>query len=97
MVEMTAENGEVFSGSLRDISIESLYVASDSSRLKSLRLDDTVDIDISVEQISSRMTICSSAHVARYDGGGIALRFLSPLKWWPVFCLFQANEEFLPG
>ncbi|BCL61183.1 hypothetical protein DGMP_18760 [Desulfomarina profundi] len=96
-VEITVKSGDVIKGNLRDIAIESIYFSSDSSVLKTLEPGDDVDVDISVEVSGSCLIIRSSGYVARREEGGVAIRFVSPLKWWPVFCFFPSNESFLPA
>ncbi|WP_457575588.1 hypothetical protein [Desulfomarina sp.] len=96
-VEITVKSGEVLNGNLRDIAIESIYVSSNSPVLKTLEPGESVDVDIAVEENGSRLTICSPGYVARRENNGVAIRFVSPLKWWPVFCFFPPDESFLPS
>ena len=93
-VEITAKDRDVILGNLRDIAIESIYVFSDSSRLKTLESGENVDVNISVEKNGSCLTIRSSGYVVRSERNGVAIRFVSPLKWWPVFCFFPSTESF---
>lgn len=96
-VKITTKNGNVIKGNLRDIAIESIYVSSNGSILKNFEPGEGVDVDISVEESGSRLIIRSTGYVVRNEEGGMAIRFVSPLKWWPVFCFFPSVESFRPA
>lgn len=75
-------------GEVRDISMNSAYLFMDSV----FDINEQVDLRIILFGQDSRLTVELSATVARIDDDGIALTFLSPLEWWPIFTLFPFHK-----
>ncbi len=75
-------------GLVRDIGLESIYVQADPL----FDLDEIVEVDITLYGYDSQLTIKANASVIRHDEDGIALRFTSPLEWWPLFSLFPNQQ-----
>ncbi len=76
-------------GVVRDIGVESVYIQSDPS----FDLDEIVEVEIVLYGYDSQLSIKASASVARSDSEGVALRFTSPLEWWPLFSLFPPQGQ----
>ena len=75
-------------GEVRDISLNSAYLFMDPV----FDLDELVEMRIMLRGQDSRLTVELSARVARIDDNGIALTFLSPLEWWPIFTIFPLHQ-----
>lgn len=96
-VEITAPDGSVRRGNLRDIGLESLFVKIEgSSKVPHLPTPDTlVNVTITVNQGESYLTIGTRGRILRTDNDGVAIIFSEPLRWWPVFSVFPLNDQFL--
>lgn len=94
-VKITTSDGKVIRANLRDIGIESLFAKFEKNPKKNYAIEDYVDIEISVNQGASRLTISTSGKILREDEDGVAILFVEPLKWWPIFSVFPVNEHFL--
>jgi len=93
--KITSLEGKVVRGNIRDIGIESIFVKIDGAFKTVLHPELSVDIEIIVNQGPSRLTISTPGKVIRQDDDGVAILFIEPLKWWPIFSLFPVNEHFL--
>lgn len=75
-------------GMVRDIAIDALYL-----RIKPVfEIDDNVKVEIMLLGADSQLIINTQAVVIRQDEDGVALRFVSPLEWWPVFTFFPFHN-----
>ncbi len=75
-------------GYVRDIGVESMYVHADPC----FDHDEIVEVEIVLYGYDSQLAIKANASVVRVDEDGVALRFSSPLEWWPLFSLFPAQS-----
>ncbi len=76
-------------GFVRDIGLESIYVHADPS----FDLEEIVEVEIILYGYDSQLSIKANASVIRKDHEGVALRFTSPLEWWPLFSLFRNQRS----
>ncbi len=79
----------VMHGVVRDIGQQSLYVRAEQL----FALDEIVEVEILLYGYDSQVSIKANGSVSRIDHGGVAIRFSSPLEWWPLFSLFPAKES----
>lgn len=84
-----SSNKGTLHGTVRDIGVESVYIQSDPY----FDLDEIVEIEIVMYGYDSHLAIKANASVVRVDPDGVALRFTSPLEWWPLFSLFPPQKE----
>lgn len=75
-------------GIVRDISIDSIYLTCQCA----FEIDDTVNLEIILLGRESELIIKVSAKVVRKDKGGVAMRFIGPLEWWPIFAQFPLHK-----
>ena len=75
-------------GRVRDIALESMYLYIDPVFKKGERLN----VEIIMLGENSELSIRVPAKVIRVDDKGVALSFLSPLEWWPLFSIFPLYE-----
>ncbi len=75
-------------GEVRDISLNSAYLFMDPV----FELDELLELRIVLRGQDSKLTVELSARVARIDDNGLALTFLSPLEWWPIFTIFPLHQ-----
>lgn len=75
-------------GVVRDIGMESVYIYFEPI----FDIDEDVELQITLRGKDSELCIKASGKVVRVDQDGTALRFLSPLEWWPVFSLFPFHQ-----
>lgn len=75
-------------GVVRDISIDAMYLACDPD----FEVGEKVKVEIVLLGKDSELIIKAPAKVARTDDKGIALSFLNPLEWWPIFSLFPLHQ-----
>ncbi len=78
----------VIEGTIRDIAIDTLYLYI----LPAFALDEEVKLEIVLQGTGSKLLIKVAAKVIRKDSDGVALRFLSPLEWWPIFTFFPLHN-----
>ena len=83
----SAKRGTI-GGTVRDIAIDTVYLLI----LPAFAIDEQVKLEITLLGHDSRLIIKVEATVIRKDHDGIALRFLSPLEWWPIFTIFPLNK-----
>jgi len=75
-------------GMVRDIAIDALYL-----HIKPIfEIDDHVKVEIILLGAGSQLIINVPAVVTRQDRKGVAMRFVSPLEWWPVFTFFPLHN-----
>lgn len=75
-------------GKVRDIAIYALYLQIESV----FEIDEKVKVEIILLGAESELTIKVAANVVRKDANGIALRFITPLEWWPIFTFFPFHR-----
>jgi hypothetical protein len=75
-------------GRLRDISIDALYLYINPL----FEIDDHVKVEIILFGADSQLIMNVQAVVVRKDQNGIAMRFLNPFEWWPIFSLFPLQS-----
>ena len=75
-------------GTIRDISLDALYLEMDPI----FEIDEKVKVEIILPGADSELTIEVSAKVVRKDEDGFALRFTTPLEWWPIFSFFPFHN-----
>lgn len=75
-------------GRMRDISIDSVYLHINPV----FDIDDNVKVEIILFGAASQLIINAQATVVRQDKDGVAMRFQSPLEWWPLFSLFPLQS-----
>ena len=78
----------IIKGTIRDIALESLYLYITPL----FEIDEKVNVEIVLLGTDSQLSIKVPARVVRKDEKGIALSFLSPLEWWPVFTFFPLHR-----
>ncbi len=75
-------------GMVRDIAIDALYLY-----IKPVfDIDDHVKVEIILLGTGSQLIINVPAVVIRQDREGVAMRFVAPLEWWPVFTFFPLHN-----
>ena len=75
-------------GKVRDISLKAMYL-----QIKPVfEIDEKVKVEIVLLGADSELVIRVSATVLRKDEKGIALRFRTPLEWWPVLSFFPLHN-----
>ena len=75
-------------GTVRDISIDSVYLYLEHW----LEIGEKVNMEIILLGEDSQLSIKVAGKVVRVDAEGVALRFLKPLEWWPVFSIFALHN-----
>ncbi len=75
-------------GRLRDIAINSLYLYI----IPIFEIDDHAKVEIILFSADSQLIMNVPAVVVRKDQNGIAMRFLNPFEWWPIFSLFPLQS-----
>ncbi len=90
-IEIKTVDQRILHGYLRNIAIDSLFMDSDHTNQDFLILDEKVHVQITIPAGNSSLSITCNAHIARLDGTGVALKFTSPLKWWPVLAMISST------
>ncbi|MEN8199812.1 MAG: PilZ domain-containing protein [Thermodesulfobacteriota bacterium] len=75
-------------GTVRDIAIDTVYLHI----VPVFEIDEKVKLEIILLGADSQLTIKVAAKVVRKDDDGVALAFLNPLEWWPVFTFFPMHS-----
>ncbi len=75
-------------GRLRDIAIDAMYLYINPI----FDIDEQVKVEIILFGADSQLIINVPAVVARKDQNGLAMRFLNPLEWWPIFSCFPLHS-----
>ena len=75
-------------GKVRDIAIDALYLQIEPA----FEMDEKVKVEIILLGANSELVIKVSAKVVRKDETGVALRFITPLEWWPIFTFFPFHS-----
>ena len=75
-------------GRVRDIAIDTLYLQIEPV----FKIDEKVKVEIILLGANSELTIKVPAKVVRKDKNGVALRFITPLEWWPIFTFFPFHK-----
>lgn len=75
-------------GKVRDIAIDALYIQIEPV----FEMDEKVKVEIILLGADSELTMKVSANVVRKDNNGLALRFTTPLEWWPIFTFFPFHK-----
>ena len=75
-------------GRLRDIALDSSYLYINPI----FEIDDHVKVEIILFGADSQLIMNVPAVVVRKDQNGIAIRFLNPLEWWPIFTFFPLQS-----
>ena len=96
-VKIVSDSGELFWGSLHNISQDGIYVKFESSGNQTLNIGRNVDVAIMIMQGDSRLTIETAGLVVRKGDNGIGIQFRSALRWWPFFSLFPVDDDFMLG
>ncbi len=83
----SADKGTI-GGRVRDIALETIYLYI----LPVFVIDEIVNLKIILLGTDSQLTIKVAAKVIRKDENGVALRFIKPLEWWPLFTFFPLQN-----
>jgi hypothetical protein len=83
----SAKRGAI-KGRLRDIAIDALYLHINPI----FEIDEHVKVEIILFGTDSQLIMNVPAVVVRKDQHGIAMRFLNPLEWWPIFTFFPLQS-----
>ena len=83
----SAKRGAI-KGRLRDIAIDALYLHINPI----FEIDEHVKVEIILFGTDSQLIMNVPAVVVRKDQNGIAIRFLNPLEWWPIFTFFPLQS-----
>ena len=88
--KVVVKSGKVgaIKGRIRDISINSFY----SYIIPIFEIDDHAKVEIILFSADSQLIMNVPAVVVRKDQNGIAMRFLNPLEWWPIFTFFPLQS-----
>ena len=87
-VSAEANGRDALQGTVRDISLDSIYINIEPA----FAVGEEVSLEVSIFGKESKLCIKVSANVVRKDSGGVALRFIRPLEWWPVFSFFPLHS-----
>ena len=75
------EDGREFCGTIRDISMKSIYISVESAH----EMDGTCDIQIVLEGSHSELEINNlTGEIIRTDDDGVAIRFDKQLEWFAI-------------
>ena len=75
-------------GRLRNIAIDASYLFINPI----FEIDEHVKVEIILFGTDSHLIMNVPAVVVRKDQKGIAMRFLDPLEWWPIFSFFPLQS-----
>ena len=75
-------------GIVRDISIDSIYLLSNSH----FEQGNEVKVEIVLIGDASELIVKVAAKVNRIDETGVALKFQKPLEWWPIFTQLSIHQ-----
>lgn len=87
-VEVETAERRIIRGTLRDISLKSLYIDIDEGEGNFFIEGEKVRIRICMRNCSSLLTVTVDASILRLDDDGFAAIFADHLKWWPIFVMF---------
>ncbi len=87
-VLVKSSSKETVRGQVRDIAIDGLYLQIEPI----FEIDEKVKVEIILLGADSELVIKVVAIVVRKDATGMALRFTTPLEWWPVFTFFPLHK-----
>ncbi|MCF8056835.1 MAG: hypothetical protein K9K37_09370 [Desulfocapsa sp.] len=82
------KNREALKGTVRDIALDSTYLYI----VPAFAVGEEVSLEIVLLGAESQLSIKVNAQVIRKDHDGIALRFTTPLEWWPIFTFFPLHS-----
>ncbi len=85
---VTSGTAETTKGIIRDVSLNSIYLYIDPV----FELDKPVMVEIILLGINSQLTVKMLARVTRKDKTGVAMEFITPLEWWPIFTFFSEHN-----
>ncbi len=85
---VTSGTAETIKGIIRDVSLNSIYLYIDPV----FELDKPVMVEIILLGANSQLTVKMLARVARKDKDGVAMEFITPLEWWPIFTYFSKHN-----
>ncbi len=91
-VQITSGDDRSVTGTLRDISLDSLYVQIEGLGSGFYDREEPVEAIISLDREGSGLTIEVDGKILRIDKDGIAIKFDYHLKWWPVFTLLPETK-----
>jgi hypothetical protein len=76
--------GVVAGAMLKDISIDSLYLATE----KKIPVGYACDVEVVLSGRTSSLTLHVQGKVVRQDSSGLAVQFFNDLEWWALFPIF---------
>lgn len=91
-VQLKTADNRLVSGTLRDISLDSLYVHIEGLGRDLYLPEEPVEASIHLSREGSGLTVEVDGTIVRIDDHGIAVKFDYHLKWWPVFTLVPGTK-----
>lgn len=91
-VQIKSADNRLVTGTLRDISLDSLYVHIEGLGRDFYLLDEPVEAIIYLYRDGSGLTVEVDGTIVRTDEEGIAVKFDYHLKWWPIFTLVPETK-----
>ena len=85
-------DNRLVNGTLRDISLDSLYVEIDGLGKDDYLPEEPVEATIYLLRDGSGLTVEVDGTIVRTDEKGLAMKFDYLLKWWPVFTLVPGTK-----
>ncbi|MEN8188703.1 MAG: DUF4388 domain-containing protein [Thermodesulfobacteriota bacterium] len=85
---VSSSSGQTIKAVVHDISLDSVYLHIEPV----FRLDEPVNVEIILLGTNSQLSVKMQARVVRKTAHGIAVRFFSPLEWWPIFSYFSSHN-----
>lgn len=80
------ENGNTYSVSMTDISMNGLSGTSDGIPFKS---GQSCDVEIIIPGRASRLILEISGRIARIENETVAVEFDNDLEWWAIFSIYK--------
>lgn len=81
-------SGKTLKGVIRDISMDSIYLYIEPE----FEVGLPVMVEIILFGTNSQLTVKMLARVERMDQDGVAMSFMTPLEWWPIFTYFSTYD-----